>query len=100
MLSARAFLFASVRMNKLVNRNVKHGNELYKKVETRILSFVLDIHNGTGVTVYQFRNIGLRPALFFSGLFESRPEAVKVKPSFILVHSHITLYHCTFRVGL
>ena len=32
--------------------------------------------------------------------FESRSEAVKVKPSFILVHSHITLYHSTFLVGL
>lgn len=74
MLSARTFLFASVRMNKLVNRNVKHGNELYKKVETRILSFVLDIHNGTGVTVYQFRNIGLRPALFLSGFFRASPS--------------------------
>ena len=28
------------------------------------------------------------------------PPAVKVKPSFILVHSHITLYHSTFRVRL
>ena len=36
----------------------------------------------------------------FSGFFQRQPEAVKVKPSFILVHSHITLYHCTFRVGL
>ena len=52
MLSARTCLFASVRMNKLVNRNVKHGNELYKKVKARLLSFVLNIHNGTGVTVY------------------------------------------------
>ena len=34
------------------------------------------------------------------GSFERRPEAVKVKPSFILVHFHITLYHCTFRVEL
>lgn len=40
------------------------------------------------------------PALFFSGSFECQPEAVKVKPSFILVHSHITLYHSTFRVRL
>ena len=48
----------------------------------------------------EFRNVGLCPALFFSGSFESCPEAVKVKPSFILVHSHITLYHCTFRVEL
>ena len=38
--------------------------------------------------------------LFFSSSFEIRPEAVKVKPSFILVHSHITLYHSTFRVRL
>ena len=44
--------------------------------------------------------LGLRPALFLSGLFQSEPEPMKVKPSFILVHSHITLYHCTFRVGL
>ena len=38
--------------------------------------------------------------LFFSGSFERCPEAVKVKPSFILVHSHITLYHSTFLVEL
>ena len=44
--------------------------------------------------------LGLRPALFLSGLFQSEPEPMKVKPSFILVHSHITLCHCTFRVGL
>ena len=42
----------SVRMNKLVNWNVKHRNELNKKVEAGILTFVLNIHNGTGVTVY------------------------------------------------
>ena len=77
-----------------------HSNEFNKKVEAGILTFILNIHNGTGVTVYKFRNIGLCPALFFSGSFESRPEAVKVKLSFILVHSHITLYHSTFRVKL
>ena len=44
--------------------------------------------------------LGLRPALFLSGLFQSEPEPMKVKPSFILVHSHISLYHCTFRVRL
>ena len=42
----------------------------------------------------------LRPALFLSGFFQRQPELMKVKPSFILVHSHITLYHCTFWVGL
>ena len=45
-------------------------------------------------------NISLCPALFFSGSFECQPEAVKVKPSFSLVHFHITLYHSTFRVRL
>ena len=38
--------------------------------------------------------------LFANASFESRPEPMKVKPSFILVHSHITLYHCTFLVRL
>ena len=38
--------------------------------------------------------------LRFSGFFQRQPEPMKVKPSLILVHSHITLYHCTFRVEL
>ena len=38
----------------------------------------------------------LCPSLFFSGSFESRPEAVKVKPSFFLIHSHITLYPVSY----
>ena len=48
----------------------------------------------------QLRHRGLCPAPFLSGLFDCQPEPMKVKPDFILVHSHITLYHCTFRVEL
>ena len=67
------------------------------KGKTKVL---LDKVNGAVSLADQLRHIGLRPALFLSGLFQSEPEPMKVKPSFILVHSHITLYHCTFRVGL
>ena len=47
-----------------------------------------------------FQAVALPKSLFLSGLFQSEPEPMKVKPSFSLVHSHITLYHCTFRVRL
>ena len=47
-----------------------------------------------------FQAVALPKSRFLSGLFQSEPEPMKVKPSFILVHSHITLYHCTFRVEL
>ena len=88
------------RIEKQVYGYIEQCDELKKQVEAGVLAFVLDVHNGAVSLADQLRHIGLRPALFLSGLFQSEPEPMKVKPSFILVHSHITLYHCTFRVEL
>ena len=49
MFSARTCLRPSVRMNKLIYRNVKHHNKFNKKIKAGILPFVFNIHNGTGV---------------------------------------------------
>ena len=38
--------------NKKAENDCSNGNEFNKKVKTGILTFVLNIHNGTGVTVY------------------------------------------------
>ena len=90
----------ALRIEKLVYGYIEQCDELKKQVEAGVLAFVLDVHNGFVGLADQFRNIGLRPALCLSGLFQCQTEPMKVKPSFILVHSHITLYHCTFRVDL
>ena len=92
----------ALRIEKLVYGYIEQCDELKKQVEAGVLAFVLNIHNGAVCLADQLRHIGLglRPALFLSGLFQRQSEPMKVKPSFILVHSHITLYHCTFRVEL
>ena len=100
MLSATVLSTLTFCIEKLIYGNVEQSDELEKQVEAGVLAFVLDVHNGAVSLADQLRHIGLRPALFLSGLFQSEPEPMKVKPSFILVHSHITLYHCTFRVEL
>ena len=90
----------ALRIEKLVYGYIEQCDELKKHVEAGVLAFVLDVHNGAVCLADQLRNIGLRPSLFLSGLFQCQTEPMKVKPSFILVHSHITLYHCTFLVEL
>ena len=90
----------ALRIEKLVYGYIEQRDELKKQVEAGVLAFVLNVHNGFVSLADQFRNIGLRPALCLSGLFQCQTEPMKVTPSFILVHFHITLYHCTFRVEL
>ena len=100
MLSATVLSTLTYCIEKMVYGNVEQRDELKKQVEAGVLAFVLDVHNGFVGLADQLRNIGLRPAPCLSGLFQCQTEPMKVKPSFILVHSHITLYHCTFRVEL
>ena len=90
----------ALRIEKLVYGYIEQRDELKKQIEAGVLAFVLNIHNGAVCLTDQLRHIGLRPTLFLSGLFQCQTEPVKVKPSFILVHFHITLYHCTFQVVL
>ena len=90
----------ALRIEKLVYGYIEQCDEFKKQVEAEVLAFVLNVHNGTVCLADKLRHIGLRPSLCLSGLFQSQPEPMEVKPSFILVHSHITLYHCTFRVDL
>ena len=100
MLSATILSTMTFCIEKLIYGNVEQSDEFEKQVEAGVLAIVLNVHNGAVSLAEQLRHIGLRPALFLSGLFQSQPEPVKVKPSFILVHSHITLYHSTFLVEL
>ena len=102
MLSATVLSTLTFCIEKLIYGNVEQSDEFEKQVETGVLAFVLNVHNGAVSLADQLRHIGLglRPALFLSGLFQRQSEPMKVKPSFVLVHSHITLYHCTFRVRL
>ena len=46
------FLNDSVPEEHKAGIDMRRDNEFNKKVETGILTFVLNIHNGTGVTVY------------------------------------------------
>ena len=98
MLSATVLSALTFCIEKLVYGNVEQSDEFEKQVEAGMLAFVLNVHSGSVSLAHQLRRIGLRPTLFLSGLFQNEPT--KVKPSVSLVHSHITLYHCTFQVRL
>ena len=89
LLSATILSTLTFCIEKLIYVNVEQSDEFEKQVEAGVLAFVLNVHNGAVSLADQLRHIGLRPALLLSGLFQSEPEPVKVKPSFILVHSHM-----------
>ena len=86
LLAVTALSLTAIRMNELVYRNVKHGNEFDKNSKTWVLTLVLDIHNSPGSTSQKLRNIFLRPAPFFSGLPDCLTQPVKIKPSFVIFH--------------
>ena len=52
MLSATALSAMTFCIEKLVYGNIEQSDEFEKQVEAGVLTFVLNIHNGTGVTVY------------------------------------------------
>ena len=45
MLAAKAFFIPAVTVYELVHGNIKHADEFDENTKTRILPFVLDIHN-------------------------------------------------------
>ena len=84
MLSATVLSTLTFYIEKLIYGNVEQSDEFEKQVEAGVLAFVLNVHNGAVSLADQLRHIGLCPALFLSGLFQSQPEPMKVKPSFNL----------------
>ena len=90
MLAAIAFTILPVRIKELVYGNIQQGDDLVKGVQARMLAPVLKIHDGTRGTVYELCKIFLRPTFRLSFALDLPAQSVEVKPSFILVHSHIT----------
>ena len=86
MLAVVAFAVLPVRIKELVYGNVQQGDNLLKGVQARMLAPVLKIHDRTRGTVYELCKVFLCPAFCLS-LALDLPE---VKPSGVLVHSHIT----------
>ena len=90
MLAAVAFAVLPVRIKELVYGNIQQGDDLVKGVQAWMLAPVLKIHDGTRGTVYELCKIFLRPTFRLSFALDLPAQSVEVKPSFILVHSHIT----------
>lgn len=90
MLTAIAVAILPVRIKELVYGNVQQGDDLVKGVQARVLSPVLKIHNGTRGTVYELCKVFLCPAFCLSFALDFPAQSVEVKPSGVLVHSHIT----------
>ena len=61
-------------MYELVHGNIKHADEFDENTKTRVMPFVLDIHNHVGRTPHQLCKVFLRPASFLAGVFYRQPE--------------------------
>ena len=95
MLSATVLSTLTFCIEKLIYGNVEQSDEFEKQVEAGALAFVLDVHNGAVSLADQLRHIGLRPALFLSGLFQSEPEPMKsnlLSSWFILISLYIIVH--------
>ena len=92
MLAAVAFAALPVRIKELVYGNVQQGDDLVKGVQARMLAPVLKIHDGTRGTVYKLCKVFLCLAFCLSFALDFPAQRVEVKPSGVLVHSHITPY--------
>ena len=90
MLAAVTFAVLPVRIKELVYGNVQQGDDLVKGIQTWMLTPVFKIHDRAWGTVYKLCKIFLRPTFRLSFALDLPAQSVEVKPSFILVHSHIT----------
>ena len=89
-----------VREKELIHGNLQQGDELIESIKAWVLATVLDIHDGARGAVYKLGQVFLRPAFFLPFALDLTAQGVKIKVFVILVHSHITLYHFTFRVWI
>ena len=87
MLAAKTFFIPAVTVYELVHGNIKHADEFDENTKTRILPFVLDIHNRVGRTPHKLCKVFLRPASFLAGVFYRQPETMKIKSIFIMFHT-------------
>ena len=94
MLATVAFAVLPVRIKELVYGNVQQGDDLVKGIQTWMLTPVFKIHDRA---VYELCKIFLRPTFRLSFALDLPAQSVEVKPSFILVHSHIT--HILFYIS-
>jgi hypothetical protein len=70
---------------ELIHGNIKHTDELNENTKTRVLPFVLNIHNRVGRAANKLRKVFLRPAFFLTGVFYRQSEAMKIKFIFIML---------------
>ena len=78
------------RIEELIYGNFQQGDELIKGVEAGMLAPVFDIHDGTRSTVYKLCEVFLCPALCLSFSLDLFAKSMKIKPSVVLVHFHLT----------
>ena len=90
MLAAVAFAVLPVRIKELVYGNVQQGDDLVKGIQAWMLTPVFKIHDGARGTVYKLCKVFLRPTFRLSFALDFPAQSVEVKPSGVLVHSHIT----------
>lgn len=77
-------------IEKSIHGNVQQSDKLVKGVQAGVLAPVFNIHNGARGTVYKLGEVFLCSTLFLSLALDLPAQGVKVKPSGVLVHSHIT----------
>ena len=87
MLAAKAFFIPAVTVYELIHGNIKHADEFNENTKTRVLPFVLNIHNRVGRAAHKLRKVFLRPAFFLTGIFYRQSEAMKIKSIFIMFHT-------------
>ncbi len=100
MLAAKTFFIAAVTVYELIHGNIKHIDELNENTKTRVLPFVLNIHNRVERAAHKLRKVFLRPAFFLTGVFYRQSETMKIKSIFIMFHNYsdlIALSHLPVR---
>ena len=74
MLAAKAFFIPAVTVYELIHGNIKHADEFNENTKTRVLPFVLNIHNRVGRAPHKLRKVFLRPASFSRASFIASPR--------------------------
>ena len=70
MLAAITFFILFVRIEELINGNIQQSDNFIKGIHARVLTTIFKLHNGTGCTINELREVFLCPAFGFSFAFD------------------------------